>query len=206
MNRIRFNIGSLVIFILVLGVGFAALRESSDLWESGVFTLTIGVLLISILLGAHRTESRRAFWLGFALFGWVSLSLSLVPSIESRLITTKALAYLDSKVPGRYLEMSIIEVSGSISAPPNNQVQNVAIIEKVRKAGSSIPGQVKVWHMPARTVFGGWSGTTENFIRIGHTLFALLAAWLGGQLSRRLNRSSRSPQPTLPVAVEGNAP
>ena len=39
--------------------------------------------------------------MGFALFGWAYLGLSLVPSIESRLITTKALAYLDSKVPGR---------------------------------------------------------------------------------------------------------
>ena len=91
MKRIRFNIASLLGVILVLGVGFAALRESSELWESGVFTLTLAALLISILLAIHRTEKRRAFWLGFALFGWVYLALSLVPSIESRLITTKAL-------------------------------------------------------------------------------------------------------------------
>ena len=100
MRRLRFNIANLLGVILVLGVGFAALRESSDLWESGVFTLMLAALLISILLAVHRTESRRAFWIGFALFGWIYLGLSLVPSIESRLITTKALAYLDSKVPG----------------------------------------------------------------------------------------------------------
>src|SRR5271155_1533513 len=98
MRRIRFNIASLLGVILVLGVGFAALRESSDLWESGVFTLTLAALLISILLAIYRTESRRAFWIGFALFGWIYLGLSLVPPIESRLITTKTLAYLDSKV------------------------------------------------------------------------------------------------------------
>ena len=99
MKRIRFNIASLLGVILVLGVGFAALRESSDLWESGVFSTTIGCLLISILLAIHRAEKRRAFWLGFALFGWIYLGLALVPSIESRLITTKALAFLDSKMP-----------------------------------------------------------------------------------------------------------
>ena len=38
--------------------------------------------------------------MGFALFGWIYLGLTLVPAIESRLITTKALAYLDSKVAG----------------------------------------------------------------------------------------------------------
>src|ERR1700722_4329767 len=98
MRKFRFNIANLLAVILVLGVGFAALRESSDLWESGIFTLTLGVLLISILLAVHRSEKRRAFWLGFALFGSAYLGMSLVPSIESRLITTKGLHYLDSKV------------------------------------------------------------------------------------------------------------
>jgi hypothetical protein len=99
--RFRFHIGTLVILVLVLGVGFAALRESNDFWDSGLFTLTLGVVLVSILLAIHRTGSRQAFWIGFTLFGWGYLSLSLVPLIEPRLVTTKALAYLDSKVPGR---------------------------------------------------------------------------------------------------------
>jgi hypothetical protein len=105
MKRIRFTIASLLALILVLGVGFAALRESTDLWESGLLTLTLGVLLISILLAVHRTESRRAFWIGFALFGWIYLGLTLMPSIESRLLTSKALAYLDSKVLSRSVEL-----------------------------------------------------------------------------------------------------
>ena len=101
MRRFRFHIGTLVILVLFFGVGLAALRESNDTWDSSIFTLTLGILLISILLAVHRTENRRAFWIGFALFGSAYLGLSLFPSIESRLITTKALAYLDSKVPGR---------------------------------------------------------------------------------------------------------
>src|SRR5262249_26275170 len=84
---------------LVLGVSLAALRESNEIWDSGVFTLTLVILLTSVLLAIHRTEQRRAFWLGFALFGAAYLGLTLVPPIESRLITTKALAYIDSKVP-----------------------------------------------------------------------------------------------------------
>ena len=42
---------------------------------------------------------------------------------------------------------------------------------------------------------GGWVGTTENFVRIGHSLIALLVGWLGGLLSRRLWRASRPPEP-----------
>jgi hypothetical protein len=99
MRRFRFHIGTLLIVIIFLSVGFAALRESNGIWDSGVFTLVLGVLLVSVLLAIHRNGSRRTFWLGFALFGAAYLGLSLVPPIESRLITTKALAYIDSKVP-----------------------------------------------------------------------------------------------------------
>src|SRR5271157_3785369 len=96
MRRFRFHIGTLLILALILGVGFAALCESDETWDSSIFSLTLGMLSVSILLAIHRTEQRRALWLGFALFGWTYLGLSLVPSIESRLLTTKALAYLDS--------------------------------------------------------------------------------------------------------------
>src|SRR4051794_39706994 len=99
MRRFRFHLGTLVILVLVLGVGLAALRESNEIWDSSLFSVTIGILLISMLLAIHRTEKRRAFWLGFAVFGSAYLMLSLVPPIESRLITTKALAYTDSKLP-----------------------------------------------------------------------------------------------------------
>jgi hypothetical protein len=99
MRRLRFHIGTLVILVLFLGVGFAALRESNEIWDSSIFSSTLVMLSISILVAVHRTEKRRAFWLGFTLFGWIYLGLSLIPSIESRLITTKALHFLDSKVP-----------------------------------------------------------------------------------------------------------
>jgi hypothetical protein len=69
MRRFRFHLGTLVILVLLLGVGFAGLKESSDLWDSAILSITIGVLLISILLAIYRTENRRAFWLGFALSG-----------------------------------------------------------------------------------------------------------------------------------------
>ena len=104
MRCFRFHIGTLVFPVLVLGVGFAGLRESSDLWDSIIFTLTLALPLLSLLLAIHLTERRRAFWLGFALCGSAYLGLSLVPPIESRLITTKLIAFLNSKLPRFTLE------------------------------------------------------------------------------------------------------
>ena len=39
----------------------------------------------------------------------------------------------------------------------------------------------------------GSSGTTENFMRIGHSLLALIAAFLGGLLSRYFFAKNREP-------------
>jgi hypothetical protein len=36
MRRIRFTIASLLCLVLFVAVGFAALRESNDLWDNGV--------------------------------------------------------------------------------------------------------------------------------------------------------------------------
>src|SRR5689334_886367 len=107
MRTFRFTIAGLLGVITVFGIGLAALREASELWDSGLFALTIGVLLVSILLVVHRQEGRRAFWVGFALFGWGYVTLSLVPSVEPRLLTTRALAYLDAQVPSHVLGFTI---------------------------------------------------------------------------------------------------
>jgi hypothetical protein len=202
MPKIRFNIANLLVIIFILGVGFAALRESNDLWQSGLFTLTLSVLLVSILLAIHRTESRRALWIGFALFGSIYLGLSLVPSIESRLITTKTLTYLDSIVPGRYLRIWTFDVSVAGSGSSNVQVQNVAVLEDHTQPSTSIPGQWRIWNVATGKSFGGRGGTKENFVRIGHSLFALLVGWLGGLLSRRFLRASRMPGLSTSIEME----
>jgi hypothetical protein len=183
MRKFRFNIASLLGVILVLGVAFAALRESDDLWESGLFTLTLGVLLVSILLAVRRSEANRAFWLGFALLGWGYLALSLVPTIESRLLTTKGLAYLDSKVPRRSSSAVTLMLSGTHPGGYANSIQIATSNQHPVRLSDAATGRVLV----------GWIGTRESFVRIGHSLFALLAGWLGGQLSRRLYRASRTP-------------
>src|SRR4051812_47811366 len=109
-------------------------------------------------------------------FRVAALGLTLIPSIESRLITTKALTDLDSKVPGR--TQGFFRVQFSPAGAPGNRVT------------TSNLGTVKLWDATTGRLLGGWAGTTENFVRIGHSLLALLAGWLGGLLSRRLWRAS----------------
>ena len=101
MSRPRFTIAGVIAIVAFMAVGLAALRGADDAWDGGLFGLTALTLLMAVLLAIHRRGARRAYWLGFTMFGWVYLVMSLVPPIEGRLPTSKGLAYLDSKVPGR---------------------------------------------------------------------------------------------------------
>jgi hypothetical protein len=210
MWRFRFHLGTLVILVLILGIGLAALRESNEIWDSGVFSITLGMLSISILLAIHRTESRRAFWLGFALFGSGYLGFSLVPPIESRLITTKALAFLDSKVP-RSIPAGLVyadfDNDGKMDFYVVNQAQpNVLypnksslVFEDVTATVGLNPGNqatsngTLLLNNSAGLGLRGSGGTSENFMRIGQSLLALTLAFVGSQLSRRLYGKKRIP-------------
>ena len=126
MRRFRFHLSTMLLIVLLTGVGFAALRESDEIWDSEVFTLVLAVLLVSILLAVHRTEKRRAYWLGFALFGAAYLGLSLVPPTESRLITTKALAFIDSKVPRSITRADALSTTDLLSATTRNLMSSMS--------------------------------------------------------------------------------
>jgi hypothetical protein len=198
MRRFRFRIGSLLILIVFLGVGFAALREATDLWDSIVLSVAILVMTASLLLAIHRQAKRRAFWIAFALFGWVYLGLTAIPPIESRLLMTRALAYLDSRIP-----RSIVITSGTTGAgnidPIALTVRSVAFSpDGSVMASSNNSGNLRVWSSAAVRRLWSENGTTENFVRIGHSLFALILAWLGGSLSRRLLLRGREADPVSP--------
>src|SRR5271157_76556 len=210
MRRFRFHLGTLVILVLLLGVGFAAVRESNETWDSSIFTITLGVLLISILLAIHRTEKRRAFWLGFALFGAAYVGFSLVPSIESRLLTTKALAFLDFKLPRSIpAGLAYFDYGNDGSMDPyvvnksqpntlylnkgNGTFEDVTAVAGLNPAGKQVMGKGWVSNILVGPSLAGSSGTTENFVRIGHSLLALIAAFVGGHLSRRLFDKIREP-------------
>ena len=222
MRKIRFHIGSIVILILLVAVCLAALRESNQIWDSSVFSITLGTLFMSILLTIYRLRPKRAFWLGFALAGWTYLGFTLVPSIESRLITSKALIYFDSKVPRSlmarlgyfenhgYFEndndatvdlyvansqahaMVVDKGNGAIAGATPNTGSNSAIN---RASGN---GWVFLLNSVGRWMRGS-VGSPENFVRIGHSLFALVVAVVGGQVSRQLYAKNRAATQETPA-------
>jgi hypothetical protein len=213
MRRPRFTIGSLLAFVLLSAVAIGALRESTELWDSGVFSFTLVLLSLSVLLTVHRREGARAFWLGFALCGWVYLAASLVPAVGERLITTAGLVYLDSKLPGRDLAgIEILTVnsspteSGTVHISRPNNVPSVAFSADVRALAVSGPGSIRLWDTVTRRLLVGSRRSTGNFLQIGHAILALVAAFIGAHVSKLLHaqRIARS-DPSIGVRLDGGA-
>ena len=200
MKRFRFSIASLIRFTLICGVAFAALKESNDWWEKGTFTLVVLALLSAVLLAIHRDGARRAFWIGFALFGLVYLSLSLIPPVESRLISSQALGYVYSKLPGQNAPNIVLTITTPGATAANSQNATIAFNSTGTQLATMNNGSVRVWNAATGKPLSWWGGSPENFVKIGHTFIALLLAWLGGILSRRLGRASVTAAMPDPIA------
>src|SRR5947209_4142181 len=101
MSRPRISLARLMALVVVFAVGVAALRDASETWAGIVLLATLGFLAASILGVVYRSGGRRAWWLGFALFGWgyfaLSFGLWFATEFRPRLPTTRLLSYLHTK-------------------------------------------------------------------------------------------------------------
>jgi hypothetical protein len=75
MRPRRISLASLLGIVAVFGLGLAGLKSSTVLWTTAATTVTLALLLAAVLGAVLLRGPERAFWLGFALFGWVYLVL-----------------------------------------------------------------------------------------------------------------------------------
>jgi hypothetical protein len=169
----RMSIAPLMSVVLVLAVGFAALRLGSETWSSAVFTLTLVLHLTAILGAIYRRDRERAGWLGFALFGWGYLILSFGPGfrteIRPQLATAPLLDYLFPRIA---------------PIPPAGAVFNESSNEYYVRNNSG--------------VFVPWGPDTTNaFQRSGHSLIAVHCGFMGALVARafaaRYERAAAAP-------------
>jgi len=185
MSRPHFSLGTLLLAVLSAGVAFAALKSPSDTWASALFTLAVAVLLVATLGAVHRRERGRAYWLGFALFGWVYLILSLVPEPAPRLATTGLLDALFARVHGHGHAEQVFSLAFS---PQGNRLVSQGV-------GFT---SVRVWDASTGRPLSPASADPEGFRRVGHSLLTLLIALVGGWVSRYLH-GARNRQPSEPL-------
>jgi hypothetical protein len=168
MKRPRFTIGELILVVIVVAIGLAAIRSGSAVWAGAMTSIAFFAMVASILGVVLGRGMRRAYWSGFALLGWSYLLLSHVTwldgQIGNRLLAPRLFSYL--------AEVLHSEVQGGAAGGTRSVA--VAVVGALPLAGG----------------FGGGSagGTglsvdLADFVQIGLAMEALLWAFLGGRVA-----------------------
>ncbi len=210
----RFSIAKLMGLIGIIAFGIAALRAASDLWVGIVLLATLGLLAIAILGIAYRCEGKRAWWFGFALFGWgywlVTAGPWFAQEIGTRLPTAQLLVHLHEKLQPQpvspyYVIGDLVAQSSGMPWTGTAESQGISPVAAPNVttpgiSGAGTPsGTIAITTTPAANnsknpgIFTvnfllATNGNQEQFLRIGHCLFAILAAFLGGFIATLMHK------------------
>jgi hypothetical protein len=141
------------------------------------------LLVVSVAEVIYRPGRPRAFWGGFALFGWTYFLAAFGPTWlapwRDMMITAPALAILEDQL----LERAHPPMpTGRGAMPPSTRVSNT---------GYSELSPWTYWTAPDRSN----PFSSDSFNRIGHSLFCIGIAMAGGVFCHYLRdfRDSSSP-------------
>jgi hypothetical protein len=192
----RFSIRSLMAFIIVAAIGLAALRNANDLWAGTLLLLALAAIGIA-MMGAVILRGKERYWsAGFAFFAGCYLVLAIGPWLSSwygpRIGTTHLLDQLRDRMFASRLEPLNDVQAESLSA------EKKAIETEIAQASrlSRNPGQDPAVRAMTRRLqaIGSKLGANQNarprsqdFHDVGHSLFAILAGFLGGVTAVRFH-------------------
>jgi MFS family permease len=70
MKRLQVSIAAITLIVVACAMALTALRTASDFWLSALYTFTTVLLLVAVIAARFRRGNEKAFWFGFAVFGW----------------------------------------------------------------------------------------------------------------------------------------
>ena len=115
MGRYRFTLAALMGAVALVAVGVAALRSPTALWASLVILLALGAICGATVGAILRRGPARGTWLGFTVFGWAYLLLTLSPwggeyGLGPARFLTRASTALLLQIDPDLVEMPVAEV------------------------------------------------------------------------------------------------
>ncbi len=190
MRWFRFSMRRMLLVIGACAVGLAALRESSPLWASILFTATLlafaGALLV-VRLGSPR---RRAAAWGAIAVGGLYLGASVVPTAEEQLVTGRLLDWVQA---GWFPQPTVTAIAYSTNGQRlafANPYGTVRLWSTTTGQPVAVPssGMAMTPPMALARWIGAGRGDTSSFRRVGHVLFAWLLAAIGAWLAMAVER------------------
>jgi hypothetical protein len=179
MPKFRISIAGLLGIVAVMAIWLAGMRSASSLWTTSAATVTLTLLLTALLAAFLLSGTDRAFWAGFAVFGWSYLLLVNWDWIGGQF--------------GHDLTSALSEIADAMldDVPPPAAASPSAPFTPPLPAPSSSGQALQLAR--ARQIKLG------NFVQIGRMALSLLFGLLGGAIARSLAQRRNS----APVRVAG---
>jgi hypothetical protein len=186
MKHFRFSIRGLMVVIVLMGIGFAALRYPTPFWANVWYSFTLASLTLAVPAAVYRRGEQRAFWVGFAACGWVYFLLALAP-------------WLEREAGFQFVTTAVLDVMAPHIVQTDYLVRGYVSGFNPRFAPAQ-PTPWQVWNLPDFPPDNPWHKvgyvtlvSPGLYLRIGHAFFCILIALVGGWIVRYL--AATGPQP-----------
>ena len=166
MKSFRISLAASMAIIALIALGLAGMMSASRVWTAVAGTLTLALLLTALLAAGILTGIDRAFWTGFALFGWVYLLLVNWDWIRAQFghdLTAGLSEVAEVMIPEVRVPVPPPQSPIVVSAPQTGRIVTTPTEEILQR-------QIKV----------------GNFVQIGRMFLSLLFAMAGGFIARLL--------------------
>jgi len=180
----RFSIRTLMTYLLVPAAGLAVLRNSNAWWAGTMLFVAIAVLGISMVGAVIMRGRERSWWAGFSFFCGSYLVLTFAPGFSTevmpRLVTTKLLEVMHSEFAYSSTQARLPQILWW------QHERALGIVNRLR-ADNRKPGDreldsaIRILVNLESQLQG--AADQRDFIRVGHTLFGLLAGLVGGTVA-----------------------
>ena len=184
----RFSIRSLMAFIVVAAIGLAALRNASDLWAGMLLLLALAAVAIAMMGAVILRGWERYWWAGFAYFGGGYLAVAVGPwlsdTFQPRLGTTQVLRHAHDRMMA-FASPTLDDAELADLRKRRLELRSEFMLLRVRR--ESDPALIATKRALAKVdqqlAAADAVPPFDQFQRVGHSLFTLLAGLLGGTVA-----------------------
>jgi hypothetical protein len=185
----RISIRSVMALIILAAIGLAALRNADELWAGTLLLVALALVGLGVMGAVIMRGRERYWWAGFAFFGGAYLALTVGPwlsdTFRPQLGTTQLLDRLRNRMFASSAPPLSADELEALRLKEQILEASLATLKRVTRNPDSEPGaSVKTKQLLAiqarLTANKNAAPRTEDFHRAGHSVFALLAALVGG--------------------------
>ena len=184
----RFSVRSLTAFIVVAAIGLAALRNANDLWAGMLLLLALAAAAIAMMGAVILRGGERYWWAGFAFFGGGYVAVAVGPwlsdTFQPQLGTTQVLRHAHDRMMA-FASPTLDDAE--LADLRKRRLELRSVFMQVRARRESDPTLIATKRALAKVdqqlAAADAVPPFDQFRRVGHSLFTLVAGLLGGTVA-----------------------